>query len=656
MPSTDAPSPEGLIAGLYQADPTRPLAGFDGAAAFATRRPGQDAAFVAIEVPAGTAPRALALKALGNVAVPGVMAPLAHGAARLPGRKPAYYVVTEGPPGPSLAAPLAAWTEENLLALVLRPGAAALERLAARGVTHRAIRPGNLFQAAPDQPVVLGPAWVSPPASGQPALYEPPYVAQCNAAGRGDGSVADDVYALGVVLVVLALGREPMASDQPAEIVRRKLALGSFAAITAGERLPGGIDAIARAMLAEDPLQRPAPADLLDPQFWRARRVSPRAARRAREPIMVGAAEVFLPRALAHALGEAPQQGIRLLKLGVVDRWLRRSLGDAGLAQAVEQAVERRARDAAEGEARADALLLLRATAVLDPLAPLVWQGLAFWPDGLGALLAAGVGQPALAEMIDAEAIAAWAACRSARDAPAAFSLEARRLRTVGGRGGIGGGLKQLGYALNPLLACRSSLLGEAVAVTLPALLASLDAASGAAQRSGGELPIDAEIAAFALARGASGLEAGLAHLLPVATAAEKALATLRIFANLQRSTGAGPLPGLAKWLAETATPLLGRWKARSRRKELKETLTQLAERGDLSGMLALMGDAAARAGDTEGLKAAERSLKQIDDELARIAVGAAARAGKARQLGQEIAAGAGLAMLALTLAMMAFG
>ncbi|MGH7119037.1 MAG: hypothetical protein ACREFP_08630 [Acetobacteraceae bacterium] len=648
--------PEGLIAGLYQADPTRPLAGFDGAAAFGARGPDQGAAFVAIEVPAGVAPRALALTAFGNGAITGVMAPLAHGAARLPGRKAAYYVVTAGSPGPSLAEQPRAWPEEKLLALVLRPVAAALERLASRGVTHRAIRPDNLFQAAPDQPVMLGPAWVAPPASRQPALYEPPYVAQCDAAGRGDGSIADDVYALGVVLVVLALGREPLTGEAPAEIVRRKLELGSFAAIAAEERLPGEVGAIVRAMLAEDPLQRPAPAELLDPLFGRARRALPRTPRRAPEPLVIGAAEVFVPRALAYALREAPQQGLRLLKLGVVDRWLRRSLGDAQLAQALEQAVERRTRDAVEGEARADALLLMRATAVLDPLAPPVWQGVVFWPDGLGCMLAAGDGQPALAEMIDSEAIAAWAACRSGRESPAAFALEARRLRAVGGRGGIGGGLKRLGYALNPLLACRSPLLGAAVAVTLSALLTALDAATGAAERRGGVPPIDAEIAAFILARGASGVEADLARLSSAATDAEKALATLRIFANLQRSIGAGPLPGLARWLVETAGPLLGRWKERSRRKELEERVAANAERGDLGRMLALLGDAAARARDAAGLQAAERSLKRIDDELKGIAASAAARAGKARQLGQEIAAGAGLAVLALTLAMMAFG
>ena len=72
--------------------------------------------------------------------------------------------------------------------------------------------------------------------------------------------------------------------------------------------------------------------------------------------------------------------------------------------------------------------------------------------------------------------------------------------------------------------------------------------------------------------------------------------------------------------------------------------------------MLKVVEDPSARARDAEGLKEAERTLRGIDDELARIASGAPLRAEKARQLGQEIAAGAGLAALSLTLVMMAFG
>ena len=55
--------------------------------------------------------------------------------------------------------------------------AQALDQLQTLGLTHRAIRPDNLFVAAGGKAVVLGPGWGAPPAMHQPALFEPPYSA-----------------------------------------------------------------------------------------------------------------------------------------------------------------------------------------------------------------------------------------------------------------------------------------------------------------------------------------------------------------------------------------------------------------------------------------------------------------------------------------------
>ena len=132
------------------------------------------------------------------------------------------------PPGPSLGEPQRPWPEAELLDCVLRPAAHVLEQLQERGMTHRGIRLDNVFQSAPGQPVVLGTAWAAPPAMAQPALFEPPYSAMCLPAGRGDGSIADDVYALGVLLLCLALGRAPLAQLDDAAILRRKLEVGNL--------------------------------------------------------------------------------------------------------------------------------------------------------------------------------------------------------------------------------------------------------------------------------------------------------------------------------------------------------------------------------------------------------------------------------------------
>ena len=79
----------------------------------------------------------------------------------------------------------------------------------------------------------------------------------CLPAGRGDGSIADDVYALGVLLLCLASVRRPAATGRGGH-VRRKLEQGSILPCRR-ERLPPVIGDLVRGMLAEDPEHRPTP-------------------------------------------------------------------------------------------------------------------------------------------------------------------------------------------------------------------------------------------------------------------------------------------------------------------------------------------------------------------------------------------------------------
>ncbi len=389
-----------LINGAYAVDANRSLPGAGGGlpAFVAIERHGSEDGLMAVQARPTAPARADVLGTLIGNSIEGVLTPIAHGLSHGAGGIAAWFVVCRAPPGPPLLGPASAqpaanprpWTEAELLECVLRPAAHTLERLLQRRVTHRAIRPDNLFRPGPGEPVVLGCAWAAPPASMQPALYEPPYSAMCAPAARGEGSIADDVYALGVTLLVLALGRVPLAGVDDAAIIRRKLEVGSFAALAADERLPSIIGDLVRGMLAEDPEHRPPPSLLTDAAAARARRVAARPPRRGQRPLGIGQQTAWNARTLGYALACDPEQAVRHLRSGGVDRWVRRDLGDSALATRLEDALRVRAAGSSAEDQRADAFLALRAIAALDPLAPLCWRGLALWPDGLGAALAAG--------------------------------------------------------------------------------------------------------------------------------------------------------------------------------------------------------------------------------------------------------------------------
>jgi hypothetical protein len=651
-----------LIGDRFAVDPAYPLpeAG-GGLPAFAASETGAGssssrAQLMGLPVQRHLAPRVAALHGLAEP-VDGLLGPLAHGTFVPPTGDPGYYVICPTPPGPPLSAGLRPWPEAALVQTVLRPVASVLSQLASRRLTHRAIRLDNVFHGTPGQPVTLGTAWTAPPASLQPAVCEPVYSAMCLPCGRGEGTIADDVYALGVLLIALAIGRLPLAGLDAAGVIRLKLELGSYGALAGQERLPPMIADLARGMLAEDPDHRPPPAMLLDPQTARARRVAARPPRRAQRGIDFAGREIWDCRAFGFAMAGNPEEAAQLLRSGTADRWLRRSVGDAGLAGQVDEAVRQRALQGSGADDRADAAMVMRVIAVLDPLAPLCWEKVALWPDGIGAALVAAEAEPALAPqlqaIIDAEAAAGWAAMRQDRCDETGIRLQARQLRSWLRLRGPCGGLARLRHALNPLLPCVSPALAGNLVVRPESLPGALERIAGKGAGRPKQL-VDASMAAFLAARAERQSEADLAGAAE--DGAEACVMRLRVLARLQARYHPAPLPRLAAWAAEDAEPAIARWHSASRRTELRERLAVLASDGQLAPMLALLDDPDGRAADTAAALHAQRSCEALDTALEGIDAAGPTRAELAVRLGQEIVAAVSLAVLVVSLMLTVIG
>jgi hypothetical protein len=633
-------------AGRFLVDAARPYADAGGGLpAFAATdlRSGRDD-LIAVQIARDAPARGWPVSTLTNQTVRNLMVPV--GTCIAPGADgvPQAFVICPAPPGPPLLSRLHPWPETELIRWVLKPVAAVLVILREARVTHRAIRPDNLFQAADGGPVVLGCAWASPPASLQPALFEPPPSAMCHRLGRGDGSVADDVYALGVLLLTLLLGRLPLAGLDETEILRRKLDMGSHAALTEGERLsPLALD-LTRGMLAEDPDHRTPPELLADPPAARSRRVATRPPRRAQRSLEIGTETVWHARGLALACTRQPVAALQALRQGSVDRWLRRGLGDAMLASQIDDFVRQRAADNAGSSGVADGLLVMRSVAVLDPLAPLVWQGLTMWPDGIGPLLLDEAASGSLLDMMANEAVATWAGLRPERcDAPFA-RIEARRLRAIS-RPGRGRGDLQLRYALNALLPLGGPMAAGACVVGVAELLPLLEQQAGRMDRSTTG-PLDMHLLAFIGARLDHVLETEIAAVGDPKTEFAAIRGQIRICTLLQQRNGPASLPQLAAWLVQAARPLLATWPNLMRREAAEQALVLVQARGWLPELRDLLDDPVSDGQDALALEKVRERASQIDAELAALDAWAPARAARAQQIGQRLATVAGLAAL----------
>ncbi len=655
--STDTDRPHPPIGGRFIVNPTRPLSGAGGGQpAFAATdlRTGRTD-LMAVEVSRAAPVRANVMRGLSEP-IENLLIPLGIGVAPGSEGAPAFFVICPAPQGATLAAIARPWPEAALVAHVLRPAALVLRQLETRRLTHRAIRSNNLFVAGPGQPVTLGCAWAAPPAFHQPPSYEPFYNLMCHPAGQGDGTIADDVYALGCLLIALATGSEPLAGLDRATVLRRKLELGSFAALAGDARMPSLIADLARGMLAEDPDHRPTPSMLLDPVTARGRRVAARPPRRAPRSLSVGGTVAWDARTLAQAIGQEPESGVRALRDGSIAHWLRRGLGDASLCGRVEELLRQRAAEPQQNDNRADTILAMRVVATLEPLAPLCWRGAVFWPDGLGPALAMANYQDTglrerLEEAMSVEAIGTWAATREDRCDVVALRSEARAIQALMRVRPPAGGVVRLTYALNPLLPCGGALGEGQWVVNLETVADAMEAIVRDARQ-----PFDLDCVAFLAAHMIRDLEIEVNALAAHHGTEFPTMPWLRILASLQSRFAPRPMMALANWLVTQAEPLIAGWNNRNRRTALKEKLAALAADGFFAPIVAALDDPADLRSDAAAAATAAASLARIDAELSRIVHGGAERASLATRYGLEVTAGLGLTALAACLVAAALG
>ncbi|MDA0231134.1 MAG: hypothetical protein O3B21_13230 [Proteobacteria bacterium] len=176
--------------------------------------------------------------------------------------------------------------ERAIIDRILSPLEDGLRALHRAGLAHRAIRPDNLyFRAQADGPAVLGECLSAPPGLDQPDAFEPIESALASPAGRGDGTAASDMFALGVTVVTLLSGRWP-DQDNTTERLLQRIERGSYRAFAGHLRCSQDMEDLLAGLLYDGPpgrwtvdqlracMSSNARTMTLRAQFWRLKTVS----------------------------------------------------------------------------------------------------------------------------------------------------------------------------------------------------------------------------------------------------------------------------------------------------------------------------------------------------------------------------------------------
>lgn len=627
------------VGGKYEIVGSRPLETLRSPSAAAylavnTER-GADQLFALICNPEFT-PREAVIEGLCALNIDVITVPLAWGVIDWSGRRH-FAIVLERPGGARIAATqndvIAPISEDEIVHNVLPPLISGLRILFNAGLTHRAIRPNNLFRHANGRNLVLGECVSAPPALLQPMACEPIESGMALPAGRGDGTPADDIYALGATLVYLLLGRDQTAEMSPEQVLLDKMNRGSYQTVLGANRLPSRLIEPIRGMLADDPRERWTLQDL---ELWhQGRRIPPKQfafAKRAARPLEFAGQGYVTARSLAHAFARDPAAAARMIKSPDFDIWLQRSLSDPEHTANVASALA----EASDPGGSSDGRLVARVCVALDPPAPLRLNDFAAAADGVGTILTAAMFGKAPLQPIG-QALAArlpqfWFAAQTALRPEQAVTLKSfERLRFFLEDRRPGFGMERVLYELNPKLHCLSPLVERDYVVDPADLLRALENAV-ASRRAEGDL-VDRHIAAFiAVHFRLAGTD--WHDALGSTDGQRRALGMLQVLARLQSFRGPASVPALSERLASMMPPLIDRLHNRPQRARLKAALQKLAPKGGLGEILQLVDNSTNERNDAQDFLAAQREYTAIEHALGVLQHDAPARPAHAATVG----------------------
>lgn len=277
------------------------------------------------------------------------------------------------------------WRHPDILQYFVRPMARMLKEMEARRFCHGAIRPDNIFYASGDKnnPVVLGDCLSVHTMSSQRSLFLPIDKALTDPLGRGEGNSADDIYAFGVSLVLFLRRNNELAGMTEEDIVRKKIELGSYAAVIGSERFQASFSELLRGVLHDDANLRWTVEDIF--AWLEGTRLTPAALnkrKKAARPFVFMGKKYFFADHLALDIHKNPDELIGLVGSDSLEQWIDKSLSDKFMHDRLSKILDRMG-NLNENQDLFVAYLRM----LLNPSLPIMYKNQCFHYDGLGGIM-----------------------------------------------------------------------------------------------------------------------------------------------------------------------------------------------------------------------------------------------------------------------------
>ncbi len=525
----------------------------------------------------------------------------------------------------------------------IEPLYTAIKEIEMRGANHREIRVENLFFMDKERTqVVMGDCVTSPPGFDQPLIYEPVPRAMASQGGRGSGDISDDLYALGVTIVVLILGKKMVQYKSVEDLFTAKVEQGTYAALCGKRKIPVPLIEPLRGILSDDLSERWGVDEM---NLWvSGKRQTPmqrKPAKKSETPYIFMEKEFRNPISLAFAFTKNVKEAATAIKHEDLENWLRRSLGDGDMSDTVNAIAASAAIQ--ENEFRgSDDYIVTKVSMLLDPCGPVRYKGLSFIPEGFGPALAVELlrrnSMQIAAEVIRHGIPDIWYSAHTDKirdEMSYEYQGVFARMKGILQINGPGFGIERCLYELNSSLSCQSPLIAEQCVINIEDLLPSLDAV---ADRTDKKLrPLDRHVTAFIAARFKERIEP---HLRALAEPKDSSflIGMLSLLAYLQWKLKGESVYGLTSWVGSQLAPAVNTYFSRATRREIEQEMPRVVRQGSLPELFDLIDNAEKRRQDTEGYEEARFEYATAEDQIQEIEGGELSSPEAAQEMGQKFA------------------
>jgi serine/threonine protein kinase len=551
-------------------------------------------------------------------------------------------------------------TEYDMPTKVIKPLAEAIKELAARKITHRAIRPNNLFymDEARTQ-IALGDCVTTPPGFDQPVVFDALPAAMASSGGRGTGGIKDDLFSLGVTIMYLLLGENPIAELGTDEQVVQRANRGSYQILLKNTRLPVKMTEVLRGLLKDEAEERWGTGEL---DTWiegkRPAALARKSLLTADAALKFGGYELVSPRAVAHALTKDVSEAAKIIKNGQLETWARSDLKLSELADTIKEIAAVAEANVREADSKDD-FIVTKVSLLMDPTGPIRYRGFSFMPEAFGSAMAVEFLQQKennfSAVVLQRKIGELWFASQEFT-APGNFSFVAnfKELQNLLKKGTLGFGIERCLYEENHALPCQSPNIALEYVTNISEILPALDRAANRADTSG--KPVDRHIAAFIATHFELDIEPQLAALANPDEAASL-IGMLSLLALVQWKLEGDPVYGLSSWMGGLLGPAINTYYNRGTRRKIEQKIPKLVRQGSLSDLFDLIDNAERRAIDTSGFAEAQTEYTTAEEEVRELTEGEEARSHSAESSGHHAAAVASfLFMVFIVTLLFAFG